>query len=122
MAEPEELSADQVEELHADLVALQRSLSVALGAGAESSKPVALDQSSVGRLSRMDAMQVQQMAKASQRSNQLRLQRVAQALRLVDEDEYGLCRRCEEPVGYRRLKVRPETPFCVVCQEAVESR
>jgi len=122
MAEREELSTDQVAELCADLVGLRQTLRAVLGAGEESSKPVALDQSSVGRLSRMDAMQVQQMAKASQRSNQLRLQRVVQALRLVDEGEYGLCRRCEEPVGYRRLKARPETPFCVVCQEEIESR
>jgi len=120
--EPQELTDEQVEELQGDLVELRRSLADALAAGRESSKPVALDQSSVGRLSRMDAMQVQQVAKANLRSCELRTQLVAQALRLVSEGEYGYCRRCEEPIGYSRLKARPETPFCLSCQGAIEKR
>ena len=122
MQEPEELSPEQITELRDDLFELQRNLNEAAAMGAESSKTVPLDQSSVGRLSRMDAMQVQEMAKAGLRSLRTRLDQVALALRLVEEEEYGYCRRCEEPVGYRRLKARPETPFCVRCQGAIESR
>ena len=122
MQEPQELTAEQIAELRDDLVQLQRDLTETLAAGEETSKPVALDQSSVGRLTRMDAMQVQQMAKANLRSHQLRLEQAGQALRLVEEGEYGYCRRCEEPVGYPRLKARPETPFCLRCQGAIETR
>ena len=122
MQEPEEPRDDEVAELREDLLELQRNLKEALTLGAESSKTVPLDQSSVGRLSRMDAMQVQEMAKAGLRSVRLRLELVAQALRAIEEEEYGYCRRCEEPVGYRRLKARPETPFCLGCQGAIESR
>ncbi|MFC1610411.1 TraR/DksA family transcriptional regulator [Myxococcota bacterium] len=122
MEEPEDLTTQQLEELRADLVELRRSLTEAVVADEAASKPVILDQSSVGRLSRMDAMQVQQMAKASLRSHQLRLKQVGQALRLSETDEYGACRRCEEPIGFRRLKARPETPFCLRCQGASEIR
>jgi len=120
--EPEELTEDELAELHADLVELQRTLQVQLVAEQAASQPVTLDQSAVGRLTRMDAMQVQEMSKANVRSLELRLAQVAQALRLADEDEYGFCRRCEEPVGYRRLKARPESPFCLACQGQLESR
>ena len=73
MDEQDDLTSEQVDELRNDLVALRETLSTAVEADEEASKPVQLDQSSVGRLSRMDAMQVQQMAKASLRAHQLRL-------------------------------------------------
>ena len=122
MREPEELSDDQIAELRADLVELTGSLTAALAMGAESSKTVALDQTAVGRVSRMAAMQVQEMAKANLRSTRIRLEMVEHALRLAEDGDYGYCRRCEEPVGFRRLKARPETPFCLACQGALEAR
>jgi len=85
----------------------------------ESSKPVALDEP-IGRLSRMDAMQQQQMAVASRQSQSQRLQLLRNALRAIENDNYGGCRRCEEPIGYQRLSVRPETPFCLACQSRSE--
>jgi DnaK suppressor protein len=120
--EPEELTEAQQGELHTDLVELQRTLKEQLVAEQAASQPVELDQSAVGRLTRMAAMQVQEMSKANVRSLELRLGQVAQALRSADEQEYGYCRRCEEPVGYRRLKARPETPFCLACQGEIERR
>lgn len=122
MQEPEDLTVDQFEELRADLVELRSSLQAAVAAGESASETVALDQSAVGRLSRMDAMQVQEMAKAGLRNHRRRLVQVEQALRLVESDEYGTCRACEDPIGYPRLRARPETPLCLRCQGALESR
>ena len=96
----------------------QHELSQVSEASSEGTKPVQLDQTSVGRLSRMDAMQVQQMAQASARQKSLRLAQVKQALLRVQRDEYGYCLRCEEPIGYARLTAIPETPFCIECQGA----
>jgi DnaK suppressor protein len=42
------------------------------------------------------------------------------ALSTFDRGEYGLCRKCEEPIGYRRLSAKPEAPFCLECQRAVD--
>jgi len=120
--EPEELSDAQFAELHADLIELRDSLTDAVAAGEVSSQPVTLDQSSVGRLSRMDAMQAQQVAKANLRSHRLRLKQVGLALEHVGNEEYGYCRRCEDPIGYPRLKAKPETPFCLICQGEIEKR
>ena len=46
----------------------------------------------------------------------------AKALARIADGEYGACLSCEEPVGYARLKARPETPFCIACQARRERR
>lgn len=117
--EMEELSGEQAEALRLQLLALIAELETALRANASSAAPVALDQSSVGRLSRMDAMQQQAMAKATRHKAQLRLDQCKRALSAFERDEYGLCRKCEEPIGFRRLTAKPEAPFCVDCQRGL---
>jgi DnaK suppressor protein len=82
---------------------------------AESRSAVALDQQSVGRLSRMDAMQTQAMAKANERQRRVELSRIEAALRRIDEDEYGYCQKCGEEIAPERLRVDPAAAFCVAC-------
>ena len=81
----------------------------------ESTRPVDLDQSSVGRLSRMDAMQSQAMALENKRRREVQLLRISAALERIKEDEYGYCASCDEEINERRLEVDPATPFCVSC-------
>ena len=119
---PDDLTDAQLQQLRQDLLALRDSLTELIETSKEGTKPVTLDQSSVGRVSRIDAIQVQQMAVANRRQHELRLRQVAQAISAIERDEYGYCRRCEEPIGYRRLEARPESAFCVRCQGATEKR
>jgi DnaK suppressor protein len=114
-----ELTDRQLAELQQDLLTLQTGLQQLLVESAQSSKAVQLDQP-IGRLSRMDAMQQQQMAKANRQGHQQRLQLAESALKLIKLDSYGECRDCEESIGYPRLKARPETPFCLSCQGRFE--
>ncbi|MDO9116586.1 MAG: TraR/DksA C4-type zinc finger protein [Nitrospira sp.] len=76
----------------------------------------------IGRLSRMDAMQQQQMAAGQQRRLDLEFQQVLAAIERLDRQRYGFCLRCQEPIPYARLLVRPTTPLCYGCQDDVESR
>jgi len=117
----DELSGQQIDELAEELRKLQKELQVLLSVSKDGAKPVALELP-IGRLSRMDAMQQQSMAAANRRSLQLRLQLVSVALSAHGAGDYGYCRSCDEPIGYRRLKARPETPLCVVCQAARERK
>jgi DnaK suppressor protein len=82
---------------------------------AESRDPVALDQQSVGRLSRMDALQGQQMALAAERRRQVRVARIHEALRRIDDGEYGCCVSCGEEIPDRRLEADPAAHQCVTC-------
>lgn len=77
--------------------------------------PVTLDQDSVGRLSRMDAMQVQAMALAAQRRRQAERERIAAALRRLDEGEFGFCAACGEPIAEGRLQHDPGAALCIDC-------
>ena len=84
---------------------------------AEARKPVELDQQSVGRLSRMDAMQVQAMAQAVEARRQGRLRRIEAALRRMETGDYGYCVSCDEEIPIQRLEVDPAIERCVDCAE-----
>jgi DnaK suppressor protein len=118
--EKDTLSDEQARELKEDLLALRAEIERLLGLTLEGSRPVDLDEP-IGRLTRMDAMQQQSLTRASREGLKVRLRQVKGALDSMEREEYGLCRRCGEPTGFRRLKVRPETPFCITCQEELES-
>ena len=77
----DELSEGQVEELRVRLLELVGELEGALRASADAARPVVLDQSSVGRSLRMDAMQQQAMAKATREKAELRLGQCKRALK-----------------------------------------
>jgi DnaK suppressor protein len=83
--------------------------------GAEGRAPVTLQQDSVGRLSRMDAMQVQAMALAAERRRAAERQRVEAALRRIDEGEWGWCLKCGEEIAEARLVHDPSVTMCVNC-------
>lgn len=114
-----ELTAAEQRELHAKLLELRSELTNLLVDSSASSKTVDLDQP-IGRLSRMDALQQQAMAKANRAGHQRRLTLVDAALIAIKTDRYGECRRCEEPIGFSRLQVRPESPLCLDCQKESE--
>lgn len=77
--------------------------------------PVQLDQARVGRLSRMDALQVQAMAAEGQRRREAEARRIAAALARIEADEYGECVRCGEPIPRERLALDPAVPVCIDC-------
>ena len=118
----DELSPEEVETLRLTLESLKIELKNQIDAGAEAAKPVELDQQAIGRLSRMDSLQTQQMAKATRQQLSLRLTQCSAALLCVGHGTYGNCRSCEEPIGIRRLSARPEAPFCLECQHRLDQR
>ena len=79
------------------------------------SQPVEVDQSSVGRLTRMDALQSQAMAVEVERRRIAELARIAGALERLEQGEYGYCVNCGEPIAPKRLELDPATPLCVNC-------
>jgi len=89
-----------------------------LAASADTSadrKPVELDQQSVGRLSRMDAIQGQAMANAQEGRRAARLQMIEAALLRFESSDYGYCAECDEEIPEKRLEVDPAAPRCVKC-------
>lgn len=109
------LSAEQIADLRGELERalerLERSLQLTKG----SLKPVALDQTTFGRLSRMDALQNQGLARNLKDREEARLSQIGRAFRRLEEGTYGLCAGCGGRIAYGRLVVMPETPSCAGC-------
>ncbi|MCB1384874.1 MAG: TraR/DksA C4-type zinc finger protein [Nitratireductor sp.] len=108
MAIDPELARKRLSERRAELEALSKL-------SREARATVALDQQSVGRLSRMDAMQQQAMAEAQERARKRDLVRIEQAERRIREDEYGYCLDCGEAIPDGRLAIDPMAERCVKC-------
>ncbi len=83
---------------------------------------VELDQQRQGRLSRMDAMQQQAMAKETIRRRALELKRIAAALQRIAEGEYGHCMTCGEDIALGRLEFDPAAKQCVTCAGRASER
>lgn len=97
------------------LLAEREALADENAASAEDRGTVELDQQSVGRLSRMDAIQRQAMAQATQRRRAGREARIKAALARIDEGEFGFCQECGEEIGRKRLELDPTLATCVSC-------
>ncbi len=88
----------------------------------QSSQPVSLDQSKVGRVSRIDAIQQQELARAGCQALKTRRVLVERALQRIADGDYGECLECGEPIEPRRLLARPESTYCLQCQAALEGQ
>jgi len=110
---------EQMNSFRTQLLTLKDELVGALAASASDSKPVALDQTAMGRVSRVDAMQMQQMALESARRRERQLISVDQALERLDQQIYGLCVDCDEDINVRRLEINPTAIRCIKCAEAL---
>jgi len=109
------MDAGKLKEFLETLHTLAAEIRAADAETAEERTPVELDQQAVGRLSRMDALQVQAMALETSRRRGVELRRIAAALARIDEGEYGFCLECGEEIAVRRLEFAPAAPLCIGC-------
>jgi DnaK suppressor protein len=109
------LSELDLQPIEARLRARREELLRLTAAHEEESQPVEVDQTSAGRLSRMDALQSQAMAAAVERRREAELARIDTALERLKEGEYGYCVSCGEEIAPKRLELDPAVPVCVIC-------
>ena len=93
---------------------LEQEIREDMNANPEDSGVVELD-SSIGRLSRMDALQNQQMALELKRRQENQLLRIENAFKRLAKGQYGLCGKCKKPIEENRLEVFPDMVTCVRC-------
>ena len=116
------LTREQRDQARHKLERLRAELNETAAAAGESAGVVELDQTRVGRLSRMDALQGQAMASAARQRAVAGLRRVEAALARLDTDEFGVCRSCDEEINPRRLLNDPAAVLCLRCAEARERK
>ena len=107
----------QLDAFRQALISLKDEIEELSNANKEAAATVALDQSMVGRLSRMDALQAQQMAQETARRRQIQSQKIDSALRRMDAGEYGFCLKCGDGIDAARLGFDPASTRCIGCME-----
>ncbi|MEH6581423.1 MAG: TraR/DksA C4-type zinc finger protein [Halioglobus sp.] len=111
------MKQSQLDVFQEALIALRAEIEQLTTDSKDAADTVALDQSKVGRLSRMDAMQAQQMAQETARRRQLQLQKIDNALRRMAAGDYGDCFKCGNEIGVARLNIDPANTRCIGCMD-----
>ncbi len=102
------------------LLSLKQALLKAQETGDQAEQTVELDQTRVGRLSRMDAMQAQAMSKETGRRRRQKLLQIDVALKRIEENDFGYCQECGEDIAPARLEADPTVLLCISCASARE--
>ncbi len=102
----------------AALIAHRKELLRLVDSSAEARRTVELDQSRVGRLTRMDALQAQAMSVETDRRRKVELQQIEAALGRIEDGDYGTCVNCGEAIAVKRLTLNPTTPVCIECAQS----
>ncbi len=97
------------------LLTRKAELEKVMKSSAEDENPVELDQTRVGSLSRMDALQGQALAQETVRRRKNELSRIEAALARVDSGDFGYCVNCDEEISEKRLSLDPSAPLCIDC-------
>ena len=108
----------EIESFRWCLLDQQANLDALADAGEDAARPIELDQSRMGRLSRMDALQGQQMALEIERRRLQRAVAIAGALERIKSGDFGICFSCGEEIDPRRLAADPVITRCIGCVSA----
>ena len=111
------MSAPDTDAIRQQLLGLRTELQALEAEYKSAEAPIELDQARVGRLSRMDAMQAQQMAQENSRRRQHQLLKIEDALRRIESGDFGYCFICGEEIGARRLEFDPANTRCMECAD-----
>lgn len=87
-------------------------------AGGQSDREAVSPDKSIGRLSRLDSMQMQQMALAGKRRLEQEVRDLNEALQRISADRYGSCQMCGKDIAFERLEYQPAAVCCVRCLES----
>jgi DnaK suppressor protein len=104
------------------LLELRKELAAVEKAGEQAAETVELDQTRVGRLSRMDALQNQAISIEVQRRREIQLRQIDKALSRLEAGEFGFCATCGEEISPGRLEFDPTATLCIECATKAENQ
>lgn len=110
----------EIELFRNKLLENRKRLMTAIEGETESSKTVELDQSTMGRLSRMDALQGQAMNQETKLRHEEGVRKITAALSRMESGDFGYCLKCDELISVARLQVDPSATLCINCASLEE--
>ena len=109
------MTPEMLDRFRLRLEARKRELMALSQNAEEARRPVTLDQQSVGRVSRQDALQQQAMANAHEQRRLSEARRIDAALARIDAGDFGYCDACGEDIAVKRLEIDPTVLPCIDC-------
>ncbi|MBE9549338.1 MAG: TraR/DksA C4-type zinc finger protein [Proteobacteria bacterium] len=113
------MQQSELKKIKQKLLQLKAELQTLEEISLDTGKTVELDQARTGRLTRMDAMQAQQMAQESARRRRQQLLLIEAAFKRMETGDYGYCLDCDEEIAVQRLFVDPSNTLCIKCAEKI---
>jgi len=110
------MAIENKKELKAKIRATIETLKIKIKELKEVTKPIA-PENAIGRISRMDAINNRSVNEASLRVAEEKLKKLERALVKIDEPNFGICIRCNQPIPEGRLLIMPESITCVNCAQ-----
>tara|TARA_B100001057_G_scaffold136225_1_gene135850 strand:- start:3179 stop:3511 length:333 start_codon:yes stop_codon:yes gene_type:complete len=80
----------------------------------ELTKPIA-PENSIGRVSRMDAINNKSVTEAALREALTKLGNLKKIFSQLNSSNFGLCLKCKQRIPIGRLMIRPESQLCISC-------
>jgi len=74
-------------------------------------------ENSIGRVSRMDAINNKSVMEASLRNKISKRNKLKLALSKVDNENFGICVNCKQNINPARLMYMPESARCIRCAD-----
>lgn len=108
------MKQEELKKLEKEIKAMIKQLTIEISDLEESAAPVA-PENSIGRISRMDAINNKSVVEASLRNRKRKLSKLHLALNNVRKPGFGLCTSCKKNINPKRLMLMPQSDKCVIC-------
>lgn len=110
------MTNEDKQQLNDRLVELIRTSKLEIIELEELTQPIS-PENSLGRISRMDAINNKSVVEAALRTKRKKLDKMETALKNIDNPEFGDCEKCKRPIPAKRLIYMPESTRCVACAD-----
>jgi len=109
------LTPEQIATIQHDLLRVLDRIERSRRSSGTAPQPTDLDVSSIGHLSRIEALQNQGLMQTLQERERVRVAQVVDALTRIEQGGFGICGACGQPIPFERLQIFPETRTCAAC-------
>ena len=110
------MDKSQIEEIKLKLQAEIVSTQLKINDYTELCKPIA-PENAIGRVSRMDAINNKSVVEAVLREAKQKMQQLQLMETKTDDEDFGSCIKCKQPIPFGRLMIRPHSKCCVNCAQ-----
>ncbi len=105
---------DQKQQIRQKIKEKLKEIQESIKALEEVTKPISPD-NAIGRITRMDAIYTSKIHQANLNTALYSQVKLEEALVKIEEENFGMCAWCNQPIDFNRLSAMPESDRCIRC-------